>query len=50
MTEKINMQEISNLDKQLECLYKNKPLPEAEVKLLCDKACIIFFYILSIIY
>ena len=44
MTEKINFQEISVLDKQLELLYKNKPLPESEVKLLCEKV-INFFYL-----
>jgi len=37
MTEKINLLEISILDKQVESLYKNKSLPEAEVKTLCDK-------------
>lgn len=37
MTEKVNFLEISALDKQLETLYKNKPLSEPEVKTLCDK-------------
>lgn len=36
-SEKINLQEISSLDKQIEFLYKNKSLPEAEIKILCDK-------------
>lgn len=32
-----SLQEITNLDLQIEQLMKCKPLPEADVKLLCDK-------------
>jgi len=35
---KLNQQDISNLDKQIEQLLDVKPLPESEVKALCDKA------------
>ena len=32
-------QEIQNLDRQIETLMKCKPLPENEVKILCEKVC-----------
>lgn len=32
-----NYQEMQNLDNQIEILMKCKPLPESDVKLLCDK-------------
>jgi len=35
---KLGASDISNLDRQLEQLYQCKPLPEAEVKALCEKA------------
>jgi len=35
---KFNASDIANLDKQIEQLLECKPLPEAEVKNLCDKA------------
>jgi len=38
MTSKLNTGEILNLDKQIEQLLDCKPLSEAEVKALCDKA------------
>lgn len=31
------MQELQNLDRQIEALMKCKPLPENEVKILCEK-------------
>jgi len=34
---KITTADISNLDRQIEQLYKCKPLSEAEVKALCEK-------------
>eukprot|EP01016_Furgasonia_blochmanni_P055344 TRINITY_DN9238_c0_g1_i2.p1 TRINITY_DN9238_c0_g1~~TRINITY_DN9238_c0_g1_i2.p1 ORF type:complete len:313 (+),score=46.94 TRINITY_DN9238_c0_g1_i2:228-1166(+) len=38
MTDKLSPNEISNLDRQIEQLLQCKPLSEAEVKALCDKA------------
>jgi len=35
---KLNSSDVSNLDRQLEQLFQCKPLPEAEVKALCEKA------------
>ena len=34
----INFEEISNLDKQIDVLLGCKPLPESQIKVLCDKA------------
>ena len=36
------VQEVQNLDRQIETLMKCKPLPESEVKILCDKVFPIF--------
>lgn len=33
----LNMGEIGNLDRQIETLMECKPLPENEVKALCDR-------------
>jgi hypothetical protein len=33
----ISLEEIANLDKQIELLMDYKPIPEHEVKALCDK-------------
>lgn len=33
----LSMEEISTLDRQIEQLYDYKPIPENEVKALCDK-------------
>ena len=34
----INFEDITNLDKQIDTLLTCKPLPESEIKILCDKA------------
>lgn len=36
-SEKINLNDIANLDQQIESLYKCKLLPEQEIKTLCEK-------------
>lgn len=33
----LSMEEISTLERQIEQLYDYKPIPEHEVKALCDK-------------
>ena len=33
----IDMHEIGSLDKQIEVLLSCKPLPESQIKVLCDK-------------
>lgn len=38
MSSILSMEEISILDRQIEQLYDYKPIPENEVKALCDKA------------
>ena len=37
MASAINFEEISNLDASIEVLLQCKPLPESQIKLLCDK-------------
>ena len=37
----INFEEISNLDKHIEVLLGCKPLPESQIKILCDKVSIL---------
>ena len=37
MTSKLNNSDIGNLDRQITELMDCKPLPEAEVKFLCEK-------------
>lgn len=34
-----NLNEIAQMDKQIEILMDCKPLPETEVKTLCEKVC-----------
>ena len=38
MSSTLSMEEIGTLDKQIEMLFDYKPIPEHEVKALCDKA------------
>ena len=35
---KLNNQDIGNLDKSINNLFECQPLPEAEVKFICEKA------------
>ena len=37
----INFEEISNLDKHIDVLLGCKPLPESQIKILCDKVSIL---------
>jgi hypothetical protein len=37
MASAINFEEIASLDKSIEVLLSCKPLPESQIKLLCDK-------------
>lgn len=37
MSSILSMEEISTLDRQIDQLYDYKPIPENEVKALCDK-------------
>lgn len=38
----LNMGEIHNLDRQIETLMECKPLPETEVKALCERVSLIY--------
>jgi len=38
MSKKLNNSEIGNLDRYISSLLECKPLPEADVRFLCDKA------------
>ena len=37
MASAINFEEISNLDASIDVLLSCKPLPESQIKILCDK-------------
>ena len=41
------MEDITLLDRQIEQLYDYKPIPEHEVKVLCDKVSIMEFILTS---
>ena len=38
----LTIEDITGLDRQIDQLYEYKPIPEHEVKALCDKVCPIF--------
>ena len=40
----INFEDIANLDKQIETLLTCKPLPEIQIKQLCDKVSSFFLH------
>ena len=42
MTSILSLEDISVLDKQIDLLMDYKPIPEHEVKALCDKVLFIF--------
>ena len=41
------MEEISTLDRQIDQLYDYKPIPENEVKALCDKVSFLKYNIIN---
>jgi hypothetical protein len=48
MTSILSLEDISVLDKQIDQLMDYKPIPEHEVKALCDKVCFKPFFIFTI--
>ena len=38
----INFEDIANLDEQIKVLLTCKPLPESQIKILCDKVSLSF--------
>ena len=43
MTSLLTLDDINTLDRQIEQLGEYKPIPEHEVKALCDKVCFLLY-------